>query len=38
MRLDTFVTTTFPGEVSGKETMLERLRRISYPAMLGFLK
>ncbi len=38
LRLDTFVTTSFPGDITGKETMLDRLRRISYPAMLMFLK
>ena len=37
-RLDTYVTTTYPGEVRAKETIQERLRRVSYAAMLGFLK
>ena len=37
-RLDTFVSTQFPHIAAGTESMTERLRRISYSAMMGFLK
>lgn len=37
-RLDNFVSTQYPHLAVGTESMTERLRRISYAAMLGFLK
>ena len=37
-RLDTYVTTSDPGQATHKETVQERLGRVSYTAMLGFLK
>ena len=37
-RLDNFVSTQYPHLALGTESMTERLRRISYTAMLGFLK
>ncbi len=38
IRLDTYVTASFPGQIHGTETMMERLARIPYIAMLTFLK
>ena len=38
IRLDTYVTASFPGQIHGTETMMERLARIPYGAMLNFLK
>ena len=37
-RLDNFVSTQYPHIAAGTESMTERLRRISYVAMMGFLK
>ena len=37
-RLDTYVTTRDPSTVTRKETIQERLRRVSYASMLSFLK
>ena len=37
-RLDNFVSTQYPHLAMGTESMTERLRRISYTTMLGFLK
>ena len=37
-KLDTFIATRDPSSASAKETTVERLRRISYPDMIGFLK
>ena len=38
IRLDTYVTASFPGTRADTETIMERLARIPYKAMLGFLK
>ena len=38
VRLDTYVSTAFPGETLGKETMQERLAHIPYLTMLNFLR
>ena len=38
VRLDTYVTASFPGTRAGTETIMERLARIPYGAMLAFLK
>lgn len=38
IRLDTYVTASFPGQIQGTETMMERLARIPYNSMLNFLK
>jgi hypothetical protein len=38
VRLDTYVTASFPGTRAGTETIMERLARIPYSAMLAFLK
>lgn len=38
IRLDTYVTASFPGRIHGTETMMERLARIPYASMLNFLK
>ena len=38
IRLDTYVTASFPGQIHGTETMMERLTRIPYTAMLNFLR
>ena len=38
IRLVTYVTATFPGHRTGTETIMERLARIPYSAMLAFLK
>ena len=37
-RLDNFVSTQYPYIAVGIKSMTERLRRISYTAMMGFLK
>ena len=37
-KLDTYIATRDPSANLSKETTVERLRRISYPAMISFLK
>ena len=37
-KLDTFIATRDPSAASAQETTVERLGRISYPDMIGFLK
>ena len=38
MKLDTFVTTQDPSAAAAKETIQQRLGRVSYASMISFLK
>lgn len=37
-RLDNYITATYPADSGVKETMEDRLARVSYTAIIGFLK